>query len=129
MPKGELQYFQNKAQHQIKLTDEWLKCLMKPVKMYLVTEEGDSWSVNKETMQLQYNQLTLETEDIIPKEEAQDIMNKMGKRHRVVTTSELNAVCPPTSKAYDNSKQSTSSKQATAKAPVAREKRVTKKAT
>ncbi|XP_048487389.1 uncharacterized protein LOC125490924 [Plutella xylostella] len=56
------------------------------------------------------------------------VLDPEGKRHRVVTTSELNAVCPPTSKAYDNSKQSTSSKQATAKAPVAREKRVTKKA-
>ncbi|XP_048481372.1 uncharacterized protein LOC125489470 [Plutella xylostella] len=55
------------------------------------------------------------------------VLDPEGKRHRVVTISELNAVCPLTSKAQENTNPSTASKQVTAKATASRERRVTKK--
>lgn len=81
VPKGEITYFQYKAQHETQLTQEWVKELLYPMKTYLKTNypyEESLVSVRGTSMTLELNRVPLPTnENNYFKEEIKNMCEKI----------------------------------------------------
>lgn len=73
IPKGEIMYFANKAQHCTKMTREWWTALTAPMKFYLNINQ-DEWSLNKYNQQLMFNKESMECSEYPKQEDLRNIV-------------------------------------------------------
>ncbi|KAL0861403.1 hypothetical protein ABMA27_008947 [Loxostege sticticalis] len=74
IPKGEIGFFPYKAQHCVKLTKDWWRAILRPMKLTLLASENNEWSLNKYKLNLMFNKENLLTSDYPKQEDLENIV-------------------------------------------------------